>query len=205
MVIKMKRKLALFLTVCLIFTLALAGCKIVNDSTPSSDPNVGATTTPSAGEEEKKIAFISSQRLGDNGPVDMIYEGVLLAQEECGFGVHVIEAQRGEYEESMQAMIAEGYDLILAVFPELLDAVNSVAAQNPDIPFIHAIAKNIGDNIHGYAVQEQESSYVMGAFAAMMTQTKKIAFLGGVDNVDINNYLSGMREGATAVDPSVEI
>ncbi len=88
---------------------------------------------------------------------------------------------------------------------ELLDSVRNVASQNPDIDFIHAITLTAADNIQGIVCYEQQSSFVMGALAALMTKTNKVAYVGGVDNPDINRYLNGFREGVEYINPNIEI
>ena len=135
----------------------------------------------------------------------MVYRGIQEACEEAGLECHVVEAKKGEYEESMQAMISEGYNLIFAVFPELLDSVKNVSAQNPDVQFIHAICATKGDNLEGVCCYEQQSSFVMGVLAAMMTETNKVAFVGGVDNPDTHRYLDGYEEGIRYINPDIEI
>ena len=201
---KKRRMVALFLTLVMVASLMI-GCQKVNEVEQTEPSEISQGEEENQNETGKKVAFVTAQRLGDEGPVDMVYRGVEPACEEAGLQVHVVEAKKGEYEESMQAMIAEGYDLIVAVFPELLDSVKNVAAQNPDVDFIHAITVTAGDNIQGICCYEQQSSYVMGCLAALMTKTNKIAYVGGVDNPDIHRYLDGYEEGAESINPDIEI
>ena len=205
----MKKKIALLMT-ALLATTTLYGCQKVNqaptteavsEEAPDNPESPGDGENPSA----NKVAYITAQRLGDDGPVDMVYRGIQEACEEAGLECHVVEAKKGEYEESMQAMISEGYNLIFAVFPELLDSVKNVSAQNPDVQFIHAICATKGDNLEGVCCYEQQSSFVMGVLAAMMTETNKVAFVGGVDNPDTHRYLDGYEEGIRYINPDIEI
>lgn len=210
----MKKKVAVLMSMVMLTSTVLFGCQKVNEapttavqetkaSVSGTEPEDGVETVEQ--KEVKKVAYITAQRLGDDGPVDMVYRGVKAGCEEAGLECHVVEAKKGEYEESMQAMISEGYTLIFALFPELLDSVKSVAAQNPDIQFIHTITATKGDNIQGVCCFEQQSSYVMGVLAASMTKSGKIAYVGGVDNPDVNRYLTGYTEGAISVNPDIEI
>lgn len=119
---KKRRMVALFLTLVMVASLMI-GCQKVNEVEQTEPSEISQGEEENQNETGKKVAFVTAQRLGDEGPVDMVYRGVEPACEEAGLQVHVVEAKKGEYEESMQAMIAEGYDLIVAVFPELLDSV----------------------------------------------------------------------------------
>ena len=197
-----KRVFSMFMVLVLLL-LTFTGCSKATNSS-----NIGKIDTNNdidQNENVKKVAFVTSQRLGDEGPVDMVFRGVNLACEEANLQLHVVEAQKGEYEESMQAMISEGYSLIVALFPELLDSVKNVASQNPDTDFIHTICLTTGDNIQGIVCYEQKSSFVMGALAALMTKTNKIAYGGAVDNPDQNRYLDGFKEGVNYINPNIEV
>ena len=191
----MKRMMSIFVTLSFLLALVLSGCQAVKDSDSTSQTNSST----------KKVLFLTPQRLGDEGPVDMIYKGVTNAAQKVSLDIKVVEAQRGEYEESIQAMIAEGCELVIAPFPELIDAVKNAADQNPNVAFIEPVTVVKGNNLQGICCYEQQSSYLMGALAALMTRTNKIAFVGGVDNPDINRYLDGYKEGALAINPTIEV
>lgn len=191
----MKRMMSIFVTLSFLLALVLSGCQAVKDSDSTSQTNSNT----------KKVLFLTPQRLGDEGPVDMIYKGVTNAAQKVSLDIKVVEAQRGEYEESIQAMIAEGCELVIAPFPELIDAVKNAADQNPNVAFIEPVTVVKGNNLQGICCYEQQSSYLMGALAALMTRTNKIAFVGGVDNPDINRYLDGYKEGALAINPTIEV
>lgn len=195
------------LTAIALTTMQLMGCQKVNEA-PTTEAVVQEETqekTQGTGEPVNKVAYITAQRLGDDGPVDMVYRGIKEGCDEAGIEVHVVEAKKGEYEESMQAMISEGYNLIFAVFPELLDSVKNVAALNPDVQFIHAICATKGNNLEGICCYEQQSSFVMGVLAALTTKNNKVAFVGGVDNPDTHRYLDGYTEGIKYINPEIEI
>ena len=169
----MKKKITSLMAALLAASL-LFGCQKVNQAPTTEAVSVepsqeGETPSDEGGGSTNKVAYITAQRLGDDGPVDMVYRGIKAACDEAGLECHVVEAKKGEYEESMQAMISEGYNLIFAVFPELLDSVKNVSAQNPDVQFIHAICATKGDNLEGVCCYEQQSSFVMGVLAALMT------------------------------------
>ncbi len=54
--------------------------------------------------------------------------------------------------------------------------------KTPNVAFIEPVTVVKGNNLQGICCYEQQSSYLMGALAALMTRTNKIAFVGGVDN-----------------------
>ena len=53
--------------------------------------------------------------------------------------------------------------------------------------------------------KEQEGSYLAGVAAALMSKTKKIGFVGGMEIPVIERFNAGFVEGVKAVDPSIEV
>ena len=217
---KMRKWMALF-TAAAMTAAMISGCagsdktktavtpteKAVETKTEKASETPGQTQSepqkaPEA--ETKKIAFITPQRLGDEGPVDLVYEGVKKAADEWKIEVRVVETQAGEYEESMRAMINEGCTLIVAVFPELADAVATVSKEFPEIDFIHAVSSAVGDNVAAIGCMYQDSAFVMGAMAGLLTKVDKVAFITGVDNADGRAYYDGFVEGVQYVNPNIK-
>lgn len=218
---KKLRKLLAMLTMAAMAASMLSGCagsgaketaapaseKATEAATQASTEKTGESEAPTAQTpdgEVKKIAFITPQRLGDEGPVDLVYEGVKKASDEWKIEVRVVETQAGEYEESMRAMINEGCTLVVAVFPELADAVATVSKEYPEIDFIHAVSSAIGDNVAAVGCMYQDSAFVMGAMAGLLTEVNKVAFITGVDNADGRAYYDGFVEGVQYVNPEIK-
>ncbi len=62
------------------------------------------------------------------------------------------------------------------------------------------------DNIAGLVFSEEQGSFLVGAAAALSTETNKIGFIGGVCCFGlIEKFEAGYRAGALAVNPDIEI
>lgn len=201
----MKKALSLFLVFpfCI---LVLAGCAgsgtpISSDASRTSSGPVAASESKDSVVVQKKIAFITPQRLGDEGPVDLVFDGIKKAADDFNLDLKVVEAQAGEYEESMRAMINEGCELIVGAFPQLADAFAVVSKEYPDVNFLHALSSTYSDNMASTGVMYQESAFAMGVLAGSMTKTNKLAFIYGVDNKDGHAYHEGFVEGVNYVNP----
>ncbi len=180
----------------LIFILCLAACGGNEESSGN---------TADAGQDQLKAAFVTAQKVGDKGPVDVAYSGFEKGVEEFGIKGQLIEVEKGEYEESIRAMAQDGYELIIAVFPELLDAVKRVAPEFPDTEFVMILGEVDEPNVRSIFQKEQEGAYLAGILAASLTETNKIAFVGGNDNPQINRWFAGYQQGAKEVNPNVEV
>ena len=50
----------------------------------------------------------------------------------------------------------------------------------------------------------QDSAFVMGAMAGLLTEVNKVAFITGVDNADGRAYYDGFVEGVQYVNPEIK-
>ena len=113
------------------------------------------------------------------------------------------------------------YDVIIMGTWQMADPLAKAAEQYPDQKFMFFDEQfdfegnGNPTNIYNILYKQNEVSYLVGAAAAMMTtdetiegidpSTKKIGFLGGMDNAVINDFLKGYEQGARDVDPEMEI
>lgn len=189
---------AFVLSICMVASL-ITGCG-------GADEAQGGTDSTSPDELPKRAAYVTSQAVGDEGPVDMVLGGIKANCEKYGFDLTVIEAEPGEYEESLTAMAEDGVKLIFSQFPAMLDAVETVADQYPDCYFVHNLCNLEGHkNGMGLVGYEQQASFLVGVLAAMWTKVDHIGFVGGTDNPDINRFLDGYKEGAQYINPDIQI
>ncbi len=75
----------------------------------------------------------------------------------------------------------------------------------PDTQF--AIVDSVVDtpNTTSLVFAEEQGSFLVGAAAAMKSQTGKIGFIGGVENELIQKFEAGYVAGATQVNPDIEV
>ena len=53
--------------------------------------------------------------------------------------------------------------------------------------------------------KQYEVSFVVGAMAAMASQTGKVAFMGGMDNTVLDDFYVGFANGAKYVNPEIKV
>jgi len=136
------------------------------------------------------------------------WEGVKLA-EELGATVQYIETTDAkDYDKNIATFADEGYDVIVTVGFALGEATAAAAAKYPEVDFIgvdqfqaEAIA-----NVAGLNFPEDQAGFLVGALAAMMSETGKIGAVCGTDAVPpVWRFGEGYRAGAAYIDPAVEV
>ena len=122
-------------------------------------------------------------------------------------------SNRGE----LLQLAASEHDIVIGVGFLFEGDAAAVGAENPDTKFgvVDSAMMNwdadppapFGDNIAGLVFAEHEGSFLVGAAAALKTQTGTIGFIGGVANIGglIERFEAGFNAGARAVNPDIEI
>jgi len=110
--------------------------------------------------------------------------------------------------EGLQRDYAESreYVLIVGIGSPQIDAMINTAADFPDQKFALIDGTIAGiPNIASFTFRDDESSFLAGALAAMVTTTDKIGFVGGMDIPVIHRFLAGYEAGAKYIDPGCQL
>lgn len=99
----------------------------------------------------------------------------------------------------------EEYDLIIGVGFSAFDGINASAVANPDVNFMIIDSVVEESNVASVVFKEEEGSFLVGALAGMVTETNKVAFLGGLDIPLINRFYAGFSHGAQYMNPDVVV
>ena len=101
---------------------------------------------------------------------------------------------------------SDSADLVIGVGFLFGESITEVAANNPDTYFgIIDSAPEGTDNLAGLVFAEHEGSFLVGAAAALKSNTGTVGFIGGVDIPLIRRFHAGFEAGVHAVDPNIEI
>jgi basic membrane protein A len=208
--IKSKKLLA----IGVIAALGLAACGSDDDSgSESTDAPTEATDAPTDGTD--------APATGDGSTVGVVFDitgrgdrsfndaaGAGLDQAVADLGVTGLESTPtgdGDRAERVQGLVDEGAGLVIGVGFLFGDSITAVAEANPDTSF--AIIDSVVDlpNVASLVFAENEGSFLVGAAAALKSQTGTIGFIGGVENDLIKKFEAGYVAGAQAVDPDIEV
>jgi basic membrane protein A len=137
------------------------------------------------------------------------YEGVVRAEKELGAVMQYIETTDSkDYAKNISTFADEKYDVIVTVGFALSEATVAAAKQYPDVKFIGVdqFQAEVTPNVAGLNFPEDQSGFLVGALAAMMSSSKKIGAVLGTDAVPpVWRFGEGYRAGALYVDPAIEI
>ncbi len=197
----MKPSLSLFL----LFLLILTGCSAQN-----GEKRVDAHSP--AGKLQIGLVFDVGGR-GDKSFNDSAYNGLEIAKAKHGINFLYIEPQgEGADREAALRQMAVDPDIGLIVGVGMLfsESITAIAAEFPDkkflcIDYIRQPKVVMPKNLEGIVFEEKKGSFLAGALAALVTKTKTVGFIGGMESSVIKKFESGFIEGVRSVNPAVRV
>ncbi|WP_435743540.1 BMP family lipoprotein [Nocardioides sp. SYSU DS0663] len=186
-----------------VLSLTTAACGSDDEPTTGGDPGDGGSDL------KVGLAYDVGGR-GDQSFNDSAAKGLDRAVEEFGFEPQESEADDGEAEsareERLRTFADAGYNPVIAVGFAYSPSVAKVAEEYPDVNF--AIIDDEAaqaDNIANLVFAEEQGSFLVGAAAALKSETDTIGFIGGVETPLIQKFEAGYIAGAEAVNPDITV
>ncbi len=148
---------------------------------------------------------------GDKSFNDAAWEGISRAARELGVTTEILEPSGAEDREAaMRLFGARGFDLVFGVGFIFSTDVNVVARAFPAtrfacIDYSPPMVGEIPPNVSGLTFREEEGSFLVGAVAGLLSKTKHVGFVGGMDIPLIHKFEAGYRAGALEVCPTCEV
>jgi len=144
---------------------------------------------------------------GDRSFNDSAFRGLTKARED--FGVSTVEFEPGQdsdREQGLRKLASRGFDLVIGVGFLFSESVKAVAADYPEVRFALVDGHVDGlPNVASLVFREEEGSFLVGALAALKSETGVIGFVGGMEVSLIRKFEAGYRAGAKAVRPDVTV
>jgi basic membrane protein A len=144
--------------------------------------------------------------LGDHSYNDSAWLGMQRARDRFGLRISILQSRTsGNYQPAMMVYAAGGFDEVFCIgYDEAYD-LSEVAQRFPDGHFAIIDAQVDAPNVTSVLFRSHEASFLAGALAALVSRTRTIGFLGGVDVPIIRAFECGYRAGARQVDPAVDV
>jgi len=148
---------------------------------------------------------------GDKSFNDSAYRGLKKAKEELGIDFEYIEPGEGSDRSSALRLLANGdASIIFGIGFLFTDDITEIAKEYREkkfacVDFTVTDAGIIPDNLLALKFREEEGSFLVGAIAALKSQTGKVGFIGGMKIPLIKKFEAGYIAGATYVRPDVQV
>ncbi len=200
-----KRKFGLALSMVLAASTVLAAC--------GTDKEEGKET----GGGDKTESDFSVAMVTDIGGVDdksfnqSAWKGLKDFGKEHGLekgdgGIDYLQSTSdADYNTNLNKLVRRDFDVVFGIGFLMEKAVTEIATQQPEahLAIIDAIVDQ--PNVASVLFKEHEGSYLAGVAAALMSKSKKIGFVGGMEIPVIERFEAGFLEGVAAVDPSIKV
>jgi len=209
----------LVLLVTLLLALVAAGCGGDDDDGDEAGGGDTSAATDEATTEEAepiRVGLVTDiGGLNDRGFNSLANEGLERAASELGAEIRVLESKSdADYIPNLSTLAEEGFDLIISVGFLMGEATHTAAEEFPDTSF--AIIDNAygGEgceetntcelpNLQGLLFKEQETGYLAGYLAGLLTESNTISSVGGIKIPPVDRFIAGYQAGAAASNPDI--
>jgi len=138
-----------------------------------------ATSLPSSFAAEKKVrvAALFDGPITDKNWAQFGYDGLLQVKKNMGWDIAYTDRLTiDQYAEVLRNYAREGFDRVVGHSGGFMEPALEVASEFPNTQFIVINGqKTNSKNITSYIEDAYEQGYLMGALAALVTKTKKVA------------------------------
>ena len=180
--------------------LLICSCDVLQDII--SEPSGETDTAPI-----RVTMIYPSDCIGDSSYCDSFHIGVRTA--EAVLGISLTEVNGMESDPAVTEMqlreAAQNSDLVLAAGYQMGEPLSRVAPEFPDVKFaIFDVVLDI-PNVASVNYKANEGSFLVGAIAALKTESGKIGYIGGADVPLLHEFEAGYVAGIRAINPDAEI
>jgi basic membrane protein A len=171
----------------------------------------GGSKTESAGRPLHVGMVFDVGGLGDKSFNDLAYQGLVRARDELGITFEYFEPTQSSDREAALRLFAQGEaNLIVGVGFLFTDDIRAVARDFPEKRFVcidysWTEGEAVPPNLVGLKFREEEGSFLVGALAAMVSDSKVLGFVGGMDIPLIHKFEAGYRAGVLHEEPGARV
>ena len=199
----MKKLISLLLVVCLALTLTACGAK----KPAASGTDTSAAPSADTNAKVYKVAMICDSPISDGGWGAACYNGMVDAAKANGWETAYTDSiDQSAYADSMISYCDLGYDMIFAPGNQYSDAVKQVAADYPKVYFavLNGSETLPTANIASILPDAEQIGSIAGVIAGMMSKTKVIGFIGGMELDTTKAKLANFEAAAKVINPDIK-
>jgi basic membrane protein A len=203
-----------FKVLALLLPLLLLAAACGDDDDDDASANAGDETTTTAADNggdsgsDVKVGLVYDLGgRGDQSFNDMAGAGLDKAKDELGVEAEELEPDEGgeNREELMRLLADNGSQLIFGIGFLFADSITAAAPDYPDARFAIVDSVVEADNVASLTFAEEQGSYLVGAAAALKSESGHIGFIGGVETDLIKKFEAGYVAGAKKINPDITV
>jgi basic membrane protein A and related proteins len=157
-----------------------------------------------------RIALIVESTVDDKGWCQSMHDAIKAVQKE--YGTSLVEYSYSEKMKPVDAGSAarqyatKNFDIIICHGAQYKNLVTEMAPDYPTTTFVFGTSADIGaKNVFTYMPESEQTGYLNGIIAGMVTKTNIVGLVGPVDGGDAARYDRGFVLGAKSVNPNVQV
>ena len=187
-----------------VFSVTAAGCG--GDDEEGAEDTGAATTEAPAGSDIRVCLVTDIGGLNDRGFNSLANQGLERGASELGVETRVLESQSdADYVPNLSECATQGYDLVISVGFLMGQATEDAAGQFPDTTFaiIDFAYEAPAANLQGLVFKEQETGYLVGYLAGLVTESNTVSSVGGQKIPPVDRFIAGFQKAAADANPDV--
>jgi basic membrane protein A and related proteins len=185
-----------------VFSVTAAGCG--GDDDEEAGDTGAATTEAPAGSDIRVCLVTDIGGLNDRGFNSLANQGLERAASELGVETRVLESQSdADYVPNLSECATQGFDVIISVGFLMGQATEDAAGQFPDTTFaiIDFAYEAPPENLQGLVFKEQETGYLVGYLAGLVTESNTVSSVGGQKIPPVDRFIAGFQKAAVDANP----
>lgn len=168
----------------------------------------GAVSVMAADEKDPKdvkVALVLPGSANDKGWNQEAYDGLEKIKDLGCETAYSENVQASDYETIFRGYADQGFNVVFGHGTEFEDAAEKVAEDYPDTIFCITSSDISQDpNVCSLQNLNNEQGFIAGVVAALATESKKVAAIGGMEIPSIQSYIMGFEQGVEYVDNGTE-
>ena len=155
------------------------------------------------------VALVHTQAAGDSGPIDSMMGRLNQLSDDRGFESRAIYAQDpATYEATLRTLGDAGASIVIGTFPVISEAFKSAAPAYPETRWIQLFGDPVEPPIPNLVTVSYDyylGCYLSGIFAAHVSTTGKIGYIGGISIPPLNADFNALKAGVHAANPDATV
>ena len=161
---------------------------------------------PSAAKTKRIGLIYDTGGRGDLSFCDASYAGAKKATDQWKLDLkEITPGQSTDIEFALRQLARLKYDLIIGVGFLFQEPMERVASEFPNVKFAIIDAEAEQENVASLIFKAHEGTYLVGAIAALKTETNRIGFIGGMNVPLLHAFEAGYYAGAKVINPTIEV